>query len=136
MVENLALMLRIREVPGSDLGQETSYPVWGFSWFLSVPLGEYRNITLQLVHDRFLPNPFQFIIRRYIVLVVEKASFNKLQTNNLTLSLTLCIHLFFYLWPTASVLNYFIIYWFLAYFQKMKVGLPNHKSVCLSVFPH
>jgi len=48
-------------------------------WFSSVPPGEYRDSTLKLGHDRFLPNPFQFIIihlssyhRRYIVYLLKK----------------------------------------------------------------
>jgi hypothetical protein len=63
VVEWLALLLRIREVPRSNLGPETGYPNWGFSWFSSVPPGECRDRSLKLSHDRFLPNPFQFIIQ-------------------------------------------------------------------------
>jgi len=33
MVEWLTLLLRIQEVPGSNLGPETGYTDWGFSWF-------------------------------------------------------------------------------------------------------
>jgi hypothetical protein len=59
-----------------------------FSWFSSVPPGEFQDGAFQLGHDRFPPNPFQFIIhlwaliRRYklLVLVSEKASLSKLQT--------------------------------------------------------
>jgi hypothetical protein len=36
-VEDAALFLRIREIPDSDLGLETGYPDWGFTWFSSVP---------------------------------------------------------------------------------------------------
>jgi hypothetical protein len=57
------LTLRIREAPGSSLGSESGYPDGGFSWFSSVPPGEFKDSTLVLGHDRFLPNPFQFIIR-------------------------------------------------------------------------
>jgi hypothetical protein len=46
MVEWLALLLRIREVPGSNLGPETDYPDWGFSWFSSVFPGKCRDSTL------------------------------------------------------------------------------------------
>jgi hypothetical protein len=52
----------IREVAGSNLSPDTSYPDWGCSWFSSVPPGEYQDSTLELGHDRFLQNPFQFII--------------------------------------------------------------------------
>jgi hypothetical protein len=36
----------------------TVYPVFGFSWFYSVPTGECWGITLKLGPDHFLPNPF------------------------------------------------------------------------------
>jgi hypothetical protein len=55
--------LRIREAPGSSLGSESGYPDEGFSWFSSVTPGEFKDSTLVLGHDRFLPNPFQLIIR-------------------------------------------------------------------------
>jgi hypothetical protein len=58
---NIVVELRIREAPGSTLGPEISYPE--FSWFYSVPLGRFWDNTLKLGHDRFLPDPFQFIIR-------------------------------------------------------------------------
>jgi hypothetical protein len=54
------ILLRIREVPGLNLGQESGYPDWGFWWFSSVPTGQCRDSTLNLGH-RFLPNPFQFM---------------------------------------------------------------------------
>jgi hypothetical protein len=55
-------LLRIREVPGSNLG-----PGDRLSWlkifvFFSVPTGECRYSTLKLRNEPFLPNPFQFII--------------------------------------------------------------------------
>jgi hypothetical protein len=46
VVEWLTILLRIWEVPGSNL--ETGYPCWGFSWFFSVPTGEFRISTLKL----------------------------------------------------------------------------------------
>jgi hypothetical protein len=39
-------LLRIREVPGSNLGPATGYDNSGFSWFFSVPPGEYQKNTL------------------------------------------------------------------------------------------
>jgi hypothetical protein len=62
------------------------------SWFSSLPPGECWDSALKLDHYSFLANPFQFIhlspfIRRYIVLVTEKASQNKIQINNHT-----CLH--------------------------------------------
>jgi len=57
-----------------------------FSWFSTVPPRECRDSTLKLGHDRFVPNPFQFIIRLsyHRHLVIEKASLNKLPTNEPT----------------------------------------------------
>jgi hypothetical protein len=71
-------VFRILEVPGSNIGPETSYSV-------SVSPGKRWESTLKLGHDRFLPRPFQFIIHispffilRSIASVTEKASLNKL----------------------------------------------------------
>jgi hypothetical protein len=44
-IEWLALLLRIREEPGSDLGKEIGYPDWGVSWFPSVPPGIFQHST-------------------------------------------------------------------------------------------
>jgi hypothetical protein len=61
VVEWLTLLLRIREVPGSNLGPG-DWLSYGFSLSSSVPPGKYRNSTFKLGHDRFLPNSFQVII--------------------------------------------------------------------------
>jgi hypothetical protein len=46
VVEWMALLLRILEAPPSDLGLETSYRDWDFSFvFPIVPLGKCREIT-------------------------------------------------------------------------------------------
>jgi hypothetical protein len=72
MVEWLALLLRIREVPGSNLSPVTGYPDLGFCGFPQ-SLQANAGIDLKLGHDHFLPHPFQFIvhyhplIQRYIV---------------------------------------------------------------------
>jgi hypothetical protein len=63
VVEWLTFLLRTREVPGVNIGLETGYPNWGFSWFASFPPDECWDSTLKLGHDRFLPNPFQFTIQ-------------------------------------------------------------------------
>jgi hypothetical protein len=82
VVEWLAHLLRIQEVSRSNLGPETGYPDWGLSWSSSIPLGNCWDSAWKLGHDRFLPNPVQFIthlspfIRRYTIWVTEKASFN------------------------------------------------------------
>jgi hypothetical protein len=54
-------VLRIREVPGSNLGPKTAYLGCGFSWLSSVLPGKYRDSTLKLDHHRFHPRPFQII---------------------------------------------------------------------------
>jgi hypothetical protein len=46
---------------GSNICPQSGSSDWDFSWFYSVPPGECRNSILQLGHDSFLPNPFQFI---------------------------------------------------------------------------
>jgi hypothetical protein len=43
VVEWLTLLLRIREVPGSNLDPETGYPDLGFSCFFSVSPGKCRD---------------------------------------------------------------------------------------------
>jgi hypothetical protein len=60
VVEFSTLLLRIREVPSSNLGLNTGYPNKNCS-LLSCP---FRQMTrcLKLGHDRFLLHPFQFII--------------------------------------------------------------------------
>jgi hypothetical protein len=45
--------LRIPEVSGSNLGPETGYSNWGFSWFCEVLPGKCRDITTW-AHDSFL----------------------------------------------------------------------------------
>jgi hypothetical protein len=86
VVKYLTLHPRIREVPSSNLGPDAGYLEWGISWIFSVPPGECRDSTSKLCYDRFLPNPFQFIIYvsitfsfDAIILVTENASLNKLQ---------------------------------------------------------
>jgi hypothetical protein len=82
-VEWLTHLFRIREVPGSNLGPDTGYPDWGFSWFSSVLPGICWDNTLKLDHDRFLPHPCQLIILlsplHSMLWINEKASLNKLQ---------------------------------------------------------
>jgi hypothetical protein len=79
VLEWLTLLLRFWEVLSSNLGPETGYPDCFFFHGFSSP-SRCRDNTLKLGHDRFLPNPFQFIIQlspynsRYTVLVTEKAS--------------------------------------------------------------
>jgi hypothetical protein len=61
VVDLLTFLFRIREVPDSYLVLETFHPDWGFSWFFSVPPGEWLGSTSESGQDCFLPNPFQFI---------------------------------------------------------------------------
>jgi hypothetical protein len=62
IIRGISLLLRIREVQGTNLGPETDYPDQGLSWFFSDSPGECRDNTLKLIHDRFLSNLVQFII--------------------------------------------------------------------------
>jgi hypothetical protein len=77
VVERLTLLLRIREAPGSSLGSESGYPDGGFSWLSSVPPGEFKDSTLVLGHDRFLPNPFQLILLSLFHLTLYSLSYCK-----------------------------------------------------------
>jgi hypothetical protein len=43
---HVTLLHRIQEVPGSKFDPETDYPHWNCSWFLSVPLRECWDSTL------------------------------------------------------------------------------------------
>jgi hypothetical protein len=54
---------RTRDVLGSNFGLDTSYFGEIFRGYLQADVGTVPDLG----HDRFLPNPFQFIIRRYIV---------------------------------------------------------------------
>jgi hypothetical protein len=56
------VLIRILEVPGSNLGPETGYSEPDCASFFSVPTGKCQDSTLKLVHDHFFPNPFRFII--------------------------------------------------------------------------
>jgi hypothetical protein len=79
--EWLTPLLRIREVPGSNIGSKTIYSD-SVSRFFTVLPGKCQvsRPTLKLRHVCFLPNTFQFIIhlspiiRRFMVLVTERAS--------------------------------------------------------------
>jgi hypothetical protein len=57
VVEWLTLLLRIRKVPGLNLGSETGYPDLGFSWFSPVPPGKCWDTSLKLGDDCFLAPP-------------------------------------------------------------------------------
>jgi hypothetical protein len=76
---------RIREVLSSNLGRIIGCPHWDITWLSQFLLG-YAGIAPLLVHDCFLPDPFQFIIhptiRRCRILILI-ASLNKPQTNEL-----------------------------------------------------
>jgi hypothetical protein len=56
VVEWVTPLLRIREVPGSNIAPETGYSDWGFSWVSSVPPGECRIDILK--RPRPLPSKF------------------------------------------------------------------------------
>jgi hypothetical protein len=46
-------MLRVLELPDSNLGPETGYSDRGLSWFFSVPPGEFRDSAVKLCHYYF-----------------------------------------------------------------------------------
>jgi hypothetical protein len=56
--EWLTLLVRIAEIPCSDLGPETGHLDYGFLRFPLAPRSECRATYLSLGHDRFLPYPF------------------------------------------------------------------------------
>jgi hypothetical protein len=49
----LPFLIRIWEVPGSNLDPVTLHPNRGFSWLSSVPPGKCWDSTLNVGHDRF-----------------------------------------------------------------------------------
>jgi hypothetical protein len=70
VVESLALLLRTREVAGSNLGPDTGYSDWfwlrAFVVFLSSSshmLEEYLNMN----NEHFIPHPFQFVVQTIIL---------------------------------------------------------------------
>jgi hypothetical protein len=90
----LTLLLRIHEIPGSNIYPETHYANWGFSWLSSFPPGKFWARTLKLKplsilsssfpdHHSFIYRPF---IRHYIVQVTVKVSLNKLQKKQFPLA--------------------------------------------------
>jgi hypothetical protein len=91
VVEWLMLLLRILGVPGSNFDPEISHLHWGCSWFSSVPLAKWGDITLKLRHNRFLLHPFQFVLHLSpyhstlysLVWVTEKATKNNIQINQI-----------------------------------------------------
>jgi hypothetical protein len=48
------LLLRILEIPASNLGPETGYLDWGFLYFSSAPSDKFRNIPI--IRPRLLPS--------------------------------------------------------------------------------
>jgi hypothetical protein len=46
MIEWLTFLIRIREVPGSNLGPQTGYPDWGFSFVFLIPSKQMPESTL------------------------------------------------------------------------------------------
>jgi hypothetical protein len=91
VVERKTLLLRIWEVPYSNLGPETGYPEVILRFFRGFPhsLKAYAS-NLKLGHNRSLPNPLKFIIHispfhsALYDLSSEKESLNKTQINKYT----------------------------------------------------
>jgi hypothetical protein len=87
VVEWLTFMLRIREVPGSSLGDWDWLSWLKNMWYSWVRPGKYHDSALKLGHYHFLPLHLQFIIHTHLLFighysymfwVNEKASLNKL----------------------------------------------------------
>jgi hypothetical protein len=57
--------------PEFNLGPDTDYRNWGFSWFSSYPASECLYCILKLFHDRFFPNNFQFIIIHLLLYILR-----------------------------------------------------------------
>jgi hypothetical protein len=57
----VTLLIRIREVLGSNLGRDTYYPVLSTLWFYSVTPRKCQDRT-SIGHGHFLVNPFQLIV--------------------------------------------------------------------------
>jgi hypothetical protein len=89
---HLGLQICIQEVLASNLGMDTSYPDWGFSWFSSVPTGIYldnTSIRSQPFPSKSFPTHYSsvVILTDSILLDIEKASFNVQKKNNFITSL-------------------------------------------------
>jgi hypothetical protein len=76
VVERLTLLLRIREVPGSNLGLGNRLCLSRFFVVFLSPSRRILEWRLKLGHHRFLPNPFPFIaiLSTLCSLVTETAS--------------------------------------------------------------
>jgi hypothetical protein len=71
VVEGLALLLHIREVPSLNLGPETCHTD-SVSWFFSAPPGKYREIRQRPLPSTSLPTHHSFVIHSRM----ETYSFN------------------------------------------------------------
>jgi hypothetical protein len=72
-VEWLTLLIRIREVTGSNLGPEIDYPD-RFFVISSVPPGKCRDSALKFGHDRFL---YHILSYSFIILSFDADSLRK-----------------------------------------------------------
>jgi hypothetical protein len=85
VVEWLTLLLRIREVPASNLDLETGYSDWVFRGFPQPLQANIGIVYWKLVHECFfqilynLSFTYHHIIWRFLVWVTERASLNKQQ---------------------------------------------------------
>jgi hypothetical protein len=77
VIEWLIFLPRIWDVPDSNLCPETCNQNRGFLLFYSVPPGECRYSTLKLGSVRFLPNPFQSVLK----MEMYKFRYNSLNQN-------------------------------------------------------
>jgi hypothetical protein len=78
----LSLLLRIRKVPGLNLGSEIGYPDWGSLWFSVVPAGEcrYRTSNYAMAVSFHIPSNSSFAYHSFFqnntVCVTEKTLLN------------------------------------------------------------
>jgi hypothetical protein len=78
-LERLTLLVHILEVLGSNLGQDTGYPEWGFHGFPQSLQVNAGIVSKKLGHSCFQilsisSFTYYLIIQYFIVLVTEKSS--------------------------------------------------------------
>lgn len=64
------LLFRIRKIPSSNLGRETVYNDWGFSWYSPVPPGKYQNSVLRKATPA---SPTSFPVHRPLIILSFEA---------------------------------------------------------------
>jgi hypothetical protein len=98
-IEWLVFLLRIREVPDSNLGPKTGYSDRRFTWFSSGPSKQMPGLCLKLLYDRLFPCPFQFIYHSTLQFEPLTSSLNKPQ-------IKICDNGLLSLWEYYYILTY------------------------------